>query len=280
VAVNYNSLYVNLVHCFYGLGVAISPFIMGIALSFDNNWELGYRLVFFIQIVICMFAFIAIPLWNKVNKAKEDTVEFTPITLTYKQMAKNPAIKTSWILVFSSVALEFTCGIWGCSFLVGAEFMPESTAAKMLTLYYAGMTIGRLVSGFTSTKLGVMKTVFIGHTLVGLAIIALILPLPPIVKGFTLFFIGFGNGPTFPNLTHQTPIIYGKEYSQSIIGTQMTACNAGIMIMYAITGPLFQALSLNVFPILAVIFDLLMVISFVAYEKIIRKDRKSFIASH
>jgi MFS family permease len=101
VAVNYNSLCVNLVHCFYGLGVAHSSFIMGVALSFDNNWELGYRLVFFIQIVICTFAFIAIPLWNKVNKSKEKSAEFTPITLTYKQMAKNPAIKTSWFLVFS-----------------------------------------------------------------------------------------------------------------------------------------------------------------------------------
>ena len=267
VAVNYNSLCVNLVHCFYGLGVAISPFIMGIALSFDNNWELGYRLVFFIQIIICLFAFLAIPLWNKVNKAKEDKVEFTPITLTYKQMAENKAIKTSWFLVFSSVALEFTCGIWGCSFLVGAEFMAESTAAKMLTLYYAGMTIGRLLSGFISTKLGVMKTIFIGHTLVGLAIITLILPFPAIVKGVALFFIGFGNGPTFPNITYLTPINFGKEVSQSIISSLLTVCNIGILIIPPIFGLIAEWIDIKLFPIFLLVLYLVMIISTIIYHK-------------
>lgn len=268
VAVNYNSLCVNLVHCFYGIGVALSPFIMGVALSFNNNWELGYRLVFFIQTVVCLFAFIAIPIWKKVSENKQGTVEeVKPITLTFKQMVKMPAVRTAWILVFSSVALEFTCGIWCCSFLVNAELMAESSAAKMLTFYYIGMTLGRLVSGFVSAKLGAMRTTFIGHAFVGIAIVILMLPLPSIVKGVALFFIGFGNGPTFPNITYLTPINFGKDLSQSIVSSQMTACNLGILLVPPIFGLIADYLDIKLFPYFLCILFIIMVVSTIIYHK-------------
>lgn len=273
VAVNYNSLCVSLVHCFYGLGVAVSPFIMGVALSFDNDWALGYRIVFFVQIVICLFAFIALPFWTKVSKNNHNTAtDIKPITLSFKQLIKIPAVRTAWILVFSSVALEFTCGIWGCSFLVNAESMGEPSAAKMLTLYYVGMTLGRLVSGFISSKVNAMHVIFVGHSIVGVAIILLILPLPAIVKGVALFLIGFGNGPTFPNVTFLTPKYFGVDLSQSIISSQMTACNLGILLVPPIFGLVADYIGIELFPYFLALLFIIMIVSTILYYKLPKTD--------
>ena len=104
--------------------------------------------------------------------------------------------------------------------------------------------------------------------------------LPPWATGLGFLLVGLGNGPTFPNLTHVTPKIYGKERSQSIIGTQMASCNLGILFMYAVSGPLFQGISFNVFPYFALISYLAMVLAFVVYQKLLTKDGKSFYAWH
>lgn len=42
-------------------------------------------------------------------------------------------------------------------------------------------------------------------------------------------FIGFGNGPIFPNLLFLTPIAFGHERSTSIIGTQMAISSISSM---------------------------------------------------
>ena len=93
------------------------------------------------------------------------------------------------------------------------------------------------------------------------------LPLPPIFKALSLFLIGFGNGPTFPNLTYITPENFGKDVSQSIIGLQMASCNIGILIMPPLFGFVAEWLGLNIFPICLTILYVLMVVFTVVYSK-------------
>ena len=52
VAVNYNAMQMSFLHCFYGIGVSLSPYLMSLALSDNMNWRGGYRTVFFIQLCI------------------------------------------------------------------------------------------------------------------------------------------------------------------------------------------------------------------------------------
>ena len=108
-------------------------------------------------------------------------------------------------------------------------------------------------------KITPQKTMRIGYAMVGIAILVLLLPLPPAVKGVGLFFIGFGNGPTFPNLTHLTPVHFGKDISQSIISSQMTACNLGILLMPPVFGIFADKISVGLFPVFLLIMYLIMV---------------------
>jgi fucose permease len=274
VAVHYSAMKMNFMHCFYGIGVAISPLVMSFALGQNNNWRLGYQIVFIVQLIITAIAFVSIPLWNKKSDAKSTEDEQPPVTLTFRQMAKIPAVRTAWVLFCASVALEFICGIWGCSYLVGAEGLSESQAALIQTLYYVGITTGRFVSGFVSAKLTPKRTVYIGYCTVGVAISLLFAPLPAIVKGVALFLVGFGNGPTFPNLTHMTPVHFGKDLSQSIISSQMTACNLGILIMPPVFGILADKISVSLFPVALLVMYLIMVFSNLIFDKLPKPKSK------
>lgn len=280
VATHYKSFAMNCLHCFYGVGVIISPYVFSLTLLNSNDWRTGFKIIALIQIIIAFISIVTIPVWSKVKKTEPEKNDFTPVTLSFTQIAKMPAVRMAWLLFFSTCALEFLCGTWGCTFLVKAKALTEAQSAGLITLYYVGICLGRFISGFFADKLGCGRLLSIGFTLVLFGVIGMFLHLPPWAYGIAFLLIGLGNGPTFPNLTHQTPVIYGREYSQSIIGTQMTACNGGIMIMYAITGPLFQTLSLNAFPYLAVVFYAMMVMAFVIYERIIKKEGKSFFNHH
>ena len=193
-------------------------------------------------------------------------------------MLKMPAVRTAVIIFFSSIALEFTCGIWACTYLVNTINISEATASSYLTLYYIGITSSRLISGFISKKFHEQSIVYCGYSIVLVALILLFLPLPITFKAISLFLIGFGNGPTYPNLTYLTPINFGKEISQSIIGLQMAACNVGILLMPPLFGFIAEWLGLSTFPIYLSVLYIAMVVSTLIYSKLtyqLKNQKKS-----
>lgn len=278
VAVRYSSMHMSFLHCFYGIGVALSPFIMSFALSQNNDWRLGYRIAFCVMVVISLIAIFTLPLWKKAKKKEDPSLDFKPKTLSLLQMAKMPAVRTAWIVFFFTVALEFTCGIWGCTYLVTSEGLSESHAALVLTFYYVGMTAGRFVSGLISKKIYAEKIIYIGYCIVGACVLLIALPIPVMIKAVALFMIGFGNGPTFPNLTFITPINFGREVSQSIIGSQMATCNLGILVAPALFGFFAEQFSTAIFPYYIVVLYVVMLISTIIYSiltKRLREQRKN-----
>ena len=247
VALRYKPSHMSFLHCFYGMGVAASPYIMSFALSLSNNWRLGFRTVFFMQLIIVAITFVALPFWDKVKVKTNSNKVFKPITLSYITMLKTPSIRIGWVAFFSSVSLEFTCGVWACTYFA-VNGLSAGAAAKYLTLYYLGVTIGRFVSGLLNLKLKNITVIKIGYTIVCAAIILIMLPIPLTIKGIALFFIGFGNGPTFPNLVSMTPSLFGEERSQSIVGSWLVMSNLGVLLVPSLFGLLAQFLSFAIFP--------------------------------
>lgn len=267
VATRYKSTHMNFLHAFYGVGVMISPLILSITLHGNGGWRDGYLFVFAIQAVIFIASIIALPLWKKVKEQTPAHENYTPITLTLKQMVKMPAVKMAWIVFFSTCALEFTCGTWGATYLVNSVGITESTAAIYLMLYYAGITSSRFISGLISTKVSAKNIVFTGSAIIAVGILVLIFPLPTTIKGLGLLLIGLGNGPTFPNLTYLTPSFFGKDISQSIVGTIMVACNLGICLMPPVFGLLAQYVNIGLLPYFLAVLFIIMLVFEITYIK-------------
>ena len=64
VALHFRSRHMSWLHCFWGVGASISPYIMSAALRLTGRWELGYRTVSLLQIVLTALLFLSLPLWR------------------------------------------------------------------------------------------------------------------------------------------------------------------------------------------------------------------------
>ena len=72
VALHYSSRHMSWLHCFWGVGASISPYIMGAALTRSGSWQLGYQAVGVIQIVLTALLFLSLPLWKAVDSAEDE----------------------------------------------------------------------------------------------------------------------------------------------------------------------------------------------------------------
>lgn len=74
------------------------------------------------------------------------------------------------------------------------------------------------------------------------------LPLSYGIAGMGLFFVGFGNGPLFPNMTHLIPRVFGRDVSQSMIGVQMGFSYISILLAPLLFGRVVHAFGVHLFP--------------------------------
>lgn len=271
VALHYSSKHMNWLHCFWGVGASISPFIMEFCLSKSWGWFWGYRLVAFIQIILCIFLFFSIPLWKNQIHNEEDT--------SHKSLSLLETLKIKgviWILImfFTYCALEQTSMLWASSFLVKTMNIDTQIAAKYGSLIFLGITVGRFVSGLVSQKINDKNLIKIGSIIISFSIL-LLFTNNLTISLIGLFFIGFGCAPIYPSIIHSTPIYFGKENSQSIIGIQMAFAYLGTTTMPMLFGLLTKSVSLSFYPICLILLTILFIITSNILNLIMNKDTKN-----
>ena len=265
VALNYSSKHMSWLHCFWGVGASISPYIMSFALSQNMGWRSGYRIVSIIQIVLTFVMFMALPLWkNKQTTEVEEVAKNTPITI--KEKMKIRGIKEVMVAFCAYSAFEAMCCLWISTYLVECRSIESESAAAFASLFYLGITIGRFIIGFFADKLGdkILIRLGIGVILVGMLFV--ILPFNsyvPALIGFAI--IGFGAAPVYPAFIHATPENFGRENSQAIIGLLMTSAYIGSTFMTPIFGFVAERTTISIFPVWLLV---LLLISLVISEKL------------
>lgn len=262
VAVHYRASHMNFLHCFYGIGVTLSPYLMSLALK-NRSWQSGYRLAFIIQLVISIIAFASLPLWQKNDRLSESSDEKSEKS-SFAELIKLPGIKSTWLVFFGSCALEYVGGTWSSSFLVNSRGITVDRAALFVTVYYGGIAFGRFLSGILSSKLKPQQIILIGTILIIPAIFLVSQPFIPNLIAVGMFLIGLGNGPLYPNMVHLTPIRFGTQRSQAVMGSQMAAAYIGILSMPTLTGFLAQKFSTDIFPYCLAVLYGIMLISLIA----------------
>lgn len=268
IALHYSASHMNFLHCFYGIGVSASPYLMSLALA-ENTWREGYRSAFLVQICITAILLFSLPLWKKSSaKAQESTEEVAPQTLSLKQMWQMPEVRTVWVIMLATNAIEYACGTWGSTWLVESRGFTPEDAAFMITLYYAGMALGRFLSGVLANRIATWKRIGIG--IVGVLIAVAVLPFSAI----GLFLVGLGNGSIYPNLIHLTPINFGESVSQSIMGSQIATAYLGVMLAPPLFGLVSNLLGIQVFPwFLIVLFVIMTVFLFIFTQQMKKNGR-------
>ena len=270
VALHCKASHMNFLHCFYGVGVSLSPYIMSQA--FENvGWRGGYRYAFYVQSAIAILLIISLPMWKK-SSSEEQAEEEKGVTLTLFQMAKNRDVQKVWVIMLMTNAIEYACGVWGSTYLVEEKGFSIEKGALALTIYYVGMSLGRFLSGLLANKIKTWKRIFIGSVILAPAILVMLLPLPNIFAVLGLFLIGLGNGSIYPNMIHLTPHNFGKEVSQSIMGSQIAFAYIGVMLAPPMVSLISGVFGIKVYPVLLASLYVVMVATLKCFVNCLKKQ--------
>lgn len=282
VALHYTSRHMSWLHCMWGIGAAVGPYIMGFTLSGGQSWNMGYRYVGVIQIVLTAILLFSLPLWKNRGEAatadeatdgKTDTgktEEVKPLAL--RDVVAIPGAKEIMVAFFCYCALEQTAGLWASSYLVLYKGVATETAATFASMFYIGITVGRFFNGFLTMKFSDSQMIRMGQKIVLVGIIAMLLPLNEVVSLIGLILIGLGCAPIYPCIIHSTPEHFGADKSQALIGVQMASAYVGTCLMPPIFGLIANHISVALLPIYLVLILILMV---VMYEKLLKKKSVS-----
>ena len=257
IALHYSARHMSWLHCFWGVGAIVSPFIMSYALT-SSTWNDGCRIVGYIQLGIAALLLVTLPVW-KINSKKTDVVEQKSIGLIGALKIKG----VPFILIgfFAYCAAEATAMQWASTYFVEVKHISEAQAAQFASLFYIGITAGRFLSGFVSAKIGDRRMIIIGASVLTLGIILLVIPVTAAelsLAGFVI--IGLGCAPIYPSIIHSTPANFGAENSGAIIGIQMACAYVGSTFMPPLFGLIGSATDFAILPLYLIVFVVLMLV--------------------
>ena len=267
VALHYKARHMSWLHCFWGIGASMGPYVMGFYLTRGLGWNSGYRIISVLQVVLTAVLIFAVPLWKKAgSSAAQGGV--THKSLSIRELVRIPGAKPALTAFFCYCAVESTTGLWSSSYMVMDRGLSAGNAAKWTSLFYLGITFGRFVSGFLTMRLGNKQMVRTGQGLAVLGIIALLLPFGNTIMYAGFLLIGLGCAPIFPSLLHATPDNFGKELSQAIMGIQMASAYIGSTFIPPLFGFLAERISIRLYPFFLLIFIVLMIVMAESLNKI------------
>ena len=221
VSLHYKAQHMNWLHAFWGIGVTISPLIMSLFLSGETgSWRTGYRVIALLQLLIAIVIAFSLKKWRTVKENNETQETTNENKKGLFELLKIKGVMTSLLSQGLYCGMEFTIGTWGASFLVHVHTLEPDEAAKWISLYFCGITVGRIISGFLSMKASDNTMIRLGIITSFVGMIILTLPFGKISL-LGLLLIGVGFGPIFPSILHSVPERFGKEYSADITGFHM-----------------------------------------------------------
>ena len=268
VALHYASRHMSWLHCMWGVGASVGPYIMGFVLSGGGHWTGGYRCIGILQIILTAILFLSLPLWKSRKDAAGEDEKAEAKPLTPGQILQIPGAKEIMVTFFCYCAVEQTAGLWASSYLALYKGVPGETAASFASMFFIGITVGRALNGFLTMKLSDTQLIRIGQGIILLGIVAMLLPLGEAVSLAGLILIGLGCAPIYPCIIHSTPAHFGADKSQALIGVQMASAYIGTCLMPPLFGLIAGHISIVLLPVYLLAILILMA---VMHERMLKR---------
>lgn len=284
VALHYKAIHMNWLHCCWGVGASLSPLLIAPFIDSNNNsagWNIGIFIVSIIQFFIALITFSTLFLWKKVDdvsldKGKKDQKIDNSNNDSKKSLFRNPVFYFSMLGFFCYCGLEVTSGNWGGFFFSQGKGFTTSDAARLNSLFYIGITIGRFVCGPLSLKVNEKYMIRIGECILLIGSLLALLPFDKTVSIVGFGLIGLGCAPIYPAIIRSTPYRFSKRLSQHVMGMEMAIAYCGNLIVSPLYG--LVAKKTNNFSLLPYVVLTLCVLMIISHElvniRLSKRDNK------
>ncbi|MDF2789974.1 MAG: transporter [Neobacillus sp.] len=285
VASHYKAHHMSWLHCFWGVGATMGPVIMAQYISGQQSWRSGYLAIAGLQFALVVILFFTLPLWNRVagnntsNPTNEQEIANSAVSEKQKPL-QIKGVKLALLSFLFYCGAEATMGLWGSSFLVNVKDLSVDAAAKWVSLYYAGITIGRFITGFITLKISNRTLIRMGQIIALVGAALLFLPLPSAFSLVGFIMVGLGLAPIFPCMLHETPTRFGQEHSQTIMGYQMGFAYTGSTFLPPLLGFIAAHSTIGIFPFVIVSFIAIMFLGSERLNSIFKKNKLSSVKNN
>ena len=254
-AVYLESKHTNWLHASWGIGATVSPTLLSLSILTGNGWRGAYEIVALLLAIIFALIIISLPLWKKVEaRGPTQTVsEHTKPALSFREALRVPGMKLSFLTFFFYSSLEISTGLWCGTYLIACGFKPE-VGAIVVSLMFASVMIGRIISGFFAIKFTDHRLIYAGIFIVAAGCLVLSLPLPLWMLPICICLLGLGCAPVYPSLIHATPARFGESLSSQAISIQLAGSYIGSILMPPAFGLIATHFSVHLWPISLSIF--------------------------
>lgn len=271
VALHCKSQHMSWLHCMWGVGASVSPYIMSFSLIKLENWRSGYLIVAVIQIVLSLVVFLSLPLWKRHTKTEEsEEAAEEKTSLKFREIVAIPGVIPCFFTFFCYCALEMTTSLWASSYLVQNRGISPELASGFASLFYIGITVGRAINGFLSMKCKDRTLIRLGLGIIGVGILLIFLPFHSVFALIGFVVVGLGCAPVYPCIIHMTPDLFGRERSQAIMGLQIAFAYLGFCLMPPLFGVIANHVTIALLPVYLL---LLLAVMTIMHERVVRKRR-------
>ena len=272
VALHYASRHMSWLHCMWGVGTSVGPYVMEYALTGGQGWNAGYRYIAILQFALTLVIFVSLPLWKKraAQTRTEDAAADVGRALPLREIVRIPGAKDVMVAFFCYCAVEATTMLWASSYLALGRGVSAEAAAGYASLFFIGITVGRALNGFLTMRFSDAQMIRAGQALVALGALLLLLPLGTGAALAGLVVIGLGCAPIYPCIIHSTPERFGADRSQALIGVQMASAYVGNCLMPPLFGLIANHISIGLFPIFLLVALAIMVLM---HERLVRRAK-------
>ncbi len=220
-----NTALLNYLHAFYGGGALIGPVLASGILAAGWSWNRVYGILAVFAALLTIGVIVA---YRKAI-AQPNTVSTPEQHRQGNVMVAAMSLPVIWVaalFLFLYVGVEVSVGSWMYSFLTEHRGMAALLAGWLVSGYWCGLMVGRLVLGVITNRLSnlVVIQLCLAGTALGLLLLWLVPPTP--IAGFGLALAGFSLGPIFPTMIAVISQLVPQRLLPSAIGF-MTSLGAG-----------------------------------------------------
>lgn len=275
VALHYEARHMNWLHCFWGLGATLGPAVIGLLLRLTGQWRGGYLGMAAAQCALAAVMFASLPLWRRAGESRRASGETKPVPLRLRQVVRLPLAPAVLVSLLAYCGAESVMNLWCASYLVGARGIPADQAASWVSLFFLGITLGRMLAGFLSVRMRPAQLVRAGVLCSAAGAALLIAPLDGLLPAACLL-VGLGFAPVYPAMLHRTPVVFGSEVSQSVMGIQMAFAYIGSTLMPPLAGAMTHLLGMGFLPVFVLaLIALLLILSEHVNRRLRVRDRQT-----
>lgn len=242
-AKHFTSGLMSILHGRYGVGVTLSSLILAISLLFPTGWRIGVLIIGVLQLLIMLFVY-----QTRQEFAEKDNGSDTATETGGKLRGAD------WLLpiFYFFYSVELVVGKYLSSYAVDRLKLSDSLAANATTLFWAGLMVGRFLTGLT-TKWFSNKQLILGHIVLTFGGMGLLFVPNTAVLLCSSFAIGLGLSALYPLMMMVPYERHDDQTAKLMVSRNLAFCQAGMVVLPLITGWVYQAAGATTMPLIGFI---------------------------